>query len=243
MNPEKKKRLEDDGWTVGSIRDLLGLSFCQMAYIDIVIFLDKIREYMKNLFSKFFKVLVHWTVLMILVAVVLVPSTLIQNYKNSGYYDNYFQNRHDYNSELSYNEIMHFAERIDSLTDKIEREFPDWYPQASDGTAYALVAEMAAMFQYENASEFVNYPAIYFEAATMGGRHNHIAGYSDCNEYFVLNLRFVNPFSTWNDGPEWISTLAHELAHNHQGRDGCVESDRGLLETTALLISWEVMHP
>jgi len=39
MDPIKKKRLEADGWTVGSIEDLLGLSPLQLAYVDLTIHL------------------------------------------------------------------------------------------------------------------------------------------------------------------------------------------------------------
>jgi transcriptional regulator with XRE-family HTH domain len=41
MDLKKKKRLEADGWTVGSVEDLLDLSPLQLAYVDLTIYLGE----------------------------------------------------------------------------------------------------------------------------------------------------------------------------------------------------------
>lgn len=41
MDLKKKNRLEADGWTVGSVEDLLDLSPLQLAYVDLTIYLGE----------------------------------------------------------------------------------------------------------------------------------------------------------------------------------------------------------
>lgn len=49
MDPKKKERLEADGWTVGSVEDLFGLSDLQLAYVDMTIYLaEEIKQIRKS---------------------------------------------------------------------------------------------------------------------------------------------------------------------------------------------------
>jgi hypothetical protein len=167
------------------------------------------------------------------------PVSIIR-YRNSHFYDQYLHGWVDYDREFSYDEAMAFAIRLDRIIDKIEEQDPDWYPIATTNTAYAWVAELAPQFHYEGAAMTVNYPLMAFAPAFHGGRHNHVAGQSNCEEAFTINLRFANPISVWHERGSWIATLAHELAHNHQGQL-CYELERELIETTAQVMSWEVL--
>ena len=199
-----------------------------------------LKRYISRLWADRRQVVGHWLLLLILTGVVGGIAWAPVSYVNDHFYDRAFKGWYDYDRQFDYNEVMTFSQRLNGLVNQIEAEGDDWYPRASSDYAYAFIAELAAQFSYEGAANMVNYPTMNFAAAPSAGRHNHIGGTSDCENSFRLNLRYANPISAWHENPGWISTLSHELAHNHQGQV-CYDMPRELVETTAELMNWEVL--
>ena len=101
-------------------------------------------------------------------------------------------------------------------------------------------AEIAPYFDYEGLSDDINPPSVRFFTPTDGAEHNHLSGYTYCDEEVFLNRRYVNPVSHRFESINSLSTLVHEMIHT-LGGDFCSPMDSETTESTTETATTEVL--
>ena len=146
----------------------------------------------------------------------------------------------DQDETMNFNEVSRLTLRFQKLVDELEDE--GWDIPANPTAIDLWALELLGMFPYEGAVLGTKVPT-QLEAVPWidAGSHNHVGGRSDCQNYAILNFRYINPISEWFNSHTWPITIAHELAHVQQTQRLCFNSDRALIENTAQIVSWEVM--
>jgi hypothetical protein len=137
----------------------------------------------------------------------------------------------------SYTAAERMALRVDAVLDGMtEPEF-----NAEDISPYWQY-EIAPFFEYEGFTngEF-SPPEVVWEPQISGIEHNHLLGYTYCEDEVFLNIRAINPISSWYG---WarnpIATLTHEMIHT-LGGDFCNPWDSETTESTTQTATLETL--
>lgn len=141
---------------------------------------------------------------------------------------------------LSFREMMQLMRRMNRLYDAIPED--QRRIEITKETMREWVREIVPMFVYNGAADNMRYPSeTNLENYTSAQAHNHVLGSSDCKNYITLNARVDNPQSSWYHRPMFLTATAHELAHVQQGEEVCNSANRDNVETTAQVVTWEVL--
>lgn len=127
------------------------------------------------------------------------------------------------------------ALRFDAALDRLER--PE---DINSADAQVLAIEIAPYFEYEGLTGWsTSIPEVVYEPQLEAMGHNHLLGYTFCEDEVYLNARYVNWTSAWYNRPDFFSTLVHEMIHT-LGGDFCTY-DSAWTESRTQLATLEVM--
>jgi hypothetical protein len=139
------------------------------------------------------------------------------------------------------------ALRVDAVLDSMEP--PEF---ASEDIDPFWTYEIAPFFEYEGLlgpgddlfdPSLLDYtpPEVVWDPQVDGVSHNHLLGYTYCENQVFLNIRVINHVSAWYG---WernpIATLTHEMIHT-LGGDFCAPFDSETAESTTQSATLEVL--
>lgn len=110
-------------------------------------------------------------------------------------------------------------EKIVMRLDAAEKSLPTTHYEVNDLSMYEWAVEILPFFQSTGIEDTVTMPSnIQFELFLDPFRINmadQVLAYAQCNfdNLIVINARQANPLSAWYGMPNFVLTLAHELAH------------------------------
>lgn len=136
-----------------------------------------------------------------------------------------------------YSEAQRFALRMDAILDTMT------VPTPAQVTPLSLwVKETAPYLQYEGiAPDGFKAPRVVAVYQSDGMKHNHVLGWTQCDQTVFINRRVLNPISAWYGvGRNPVATLIHEMIHT-AGGDFCSMFDTAKQESSTQTATLEVL--